>query len=226
MRSEGVSLSFGFFRSPGTTSPRSPYKCADSHIDPVKVGSWGASFDGASCSASCPSGLCLAGMRGFSRLHRTDRDPTAADRGPDVGGAIGWSGRRGCNDTVINAPPAPGAGRALAANPWVELGVPGNAVVAYFFSPRSPFLTAGASLPPTVRNKILWVEEDPTGGDLLIVANPSGATKPSVQLTVPPAGSPRGTYPSIVSLPTPGCWHLAVTWASGRGSIDLVVGAP
>jgi hypothetical protein len=133
---------------------------------------------------------------------------------------------RGCNDTVINAPPAPGAGRALAANPWVELGVPGNAVVAYFFSPRSPFLTAGASLPPTVSNKILWVEEDPTGGDLLIVANPSGATKPSVQLTVPPAGSPRGTYPSIVSLPTPGCWHLAVTWASGRGSIDLVVGAP
>jgi hypothetical protein len=143
--------------------------------------------------------------------------PTFASSVGPIGG--------GCNDTVINPPPAPGAGSALATNPWVQLGSPNTGVIGYFFSARSPFLTAGASPPPGVSNKILWVEDDPTGGDLLILANPAGAAEPTVRLTVPPAGSPPGTYPSIISLPTPGCWHLAVSWADGRGSIDLVVGA-
>jgi hypothetical protein len=152
--------------------------------------------------------------------------PQAVTPSPTLGSpSVGPVGG-GCNNTVINPPPAPGAGRALAANPWVQLGVPNSGVIAYFFDPRSPFLTAGSSPPPDASNKILWIEDDPIGGDLVIVANPSLTARPTVMLTVPPAGSPAGTYPSIVNLPTPGCWHLAVTWAGGRGSMDLVVAAP
>jgi hypothetical protein len=112
----------------------------------------------------------------------------------------------------------------LAANPWVQLGSPGNGLVAYFFNQGSPFLTAGSPPPPNVSNKVLWVEDQPTGGDLRIVATPPDGAKPTVRFTVPSAGSPAGAYPSILSLPTPGCWNLAVTWATGDDSIGLIVG--
>jgi hypothetical protein len=71
-------------------------------------------------------------------------------------------------------------------------------------------------------NKILWVARvfhgDP--GPLLIDAVREGTTT-HVRREVP--GAPG---PSIVDLPQPGCWHLALHWGAERDSIDLTYQRP
>lgn len=76
--------------------------------------------------------------------------------------------------------------------------------VAYLFATE---LVAGAS--PRVNgtnNKILWEAKDlPSGAGVAIDAHPMGQT----QLVVTIAGGP-----SIVDLPTAGCWTFALSWSS------------
>ncbi len=34
------------------------------------------------------------------------------------------------------------------------------------------------------------------------------------------------TGPSYLDLPSPGCWHLDLTWDGGTDSVDIAVSAP
>lgn len=72
-------------------------------------------------------------------------------------------------------------------------------------------------------NKILWVvhplpgpvRRGAAGPDLVIHASLVGGTA-SVVRTVP-----DGPGPSIVDLPTPGCWHLDLSWSGLTDSMNL-----
>jgi hypothetical protein len=127
----------------------------------------------------------------------------------------------GCAGTVLTdaLPPVwAQGGWSQPAAPWPvpwAFGT-GKDAVAYVFATQ---LVAGAS--PRVNgtnNKILWESKDlPSGGGVAIDAHPMGQTQPVVTI----AGGP-----SIVDLPTAGCWTFALSWSSnGRhtSTINLEV---
>lgn len=77
-------------------------------------------------------------------------------------------------------------------------------------------------------NKILWVSRPDLGGgsagayspDLRIEARLAGGTE-TVRRTV--TGGPG---PSIIDLPTAGCWHLTLQWSGHTDSLDLAYVTP
>jgi len=74
-------------------------------------------------------------------------------------------------------------------------------------------------------NKILWVVGIPReGSDLHVTGHPQDATTPKVDQTFPANSSPGEIYPSIVDVPTAGCWHLNLSWGKNAASVDLVYG--
>lgn len=74
--------------------------------------------------------------------------------------------------------------------------------------------------PRTHNNKILWVSREPVDSvtSLRISAQLIDGTRlgKPVQRTV--TGGPG---PSIVNLPSPGCWRLSLRWAGHTDSLDL-----
>lgn len=97
--------------------------------------------------------------------------------------------------------------------------------------PRAPYVTSGSGelvailftdalyAPPRQdqANKILWVTPIPNSpfGPLKIVAQRE-RTSEAVAREVP-----GGPGPSIIDLPTPGCWHLTLQWGQTTDVIDL-----
>jgi hypothetical protein len=73
-------------------------------------------------------------------------------------------------------------------------------------------------------NKILWIvdAESSSPADLVIAAHPLGSPSPTIAVRVPGVRS----YPSIVNLPTPGCWQLDLTVGSSRATVEVLVGPP
>ena len=78
--------------------------------------------------------------------------------------------------------------------------------------------------PSTVRNnKILWVSRQVTIADRLDISaqQMDGATAVGDPVKQSVAGGPG---PSIVDLPTAGCWRFTVSWADRTDSLDLEYG--
>jgi hypothetical protein len=70
-------------------------------------------------------------------------------------------------------------------------------------------------------NKILWVSRAPvSSGDLLITAKRDGTTE-TVDRKV--TGGPG---PSIIDLPTAGCWRLTLQWSGHTDTMDLIYAKP
>lgn len=61
---------------------------------------------------------------------------------------------------------------------------------------------------PGTNNKILWVAEDPGSTPLVIRAHREGSGR---EVTRTVSGGPG---PSIIDMPTPGCWELTLTWSN------------
>jgi hypothetical protein len=73
--------------------------------------------------------------------------------------------------------------------------------------------------------KILWVGASPRqGAPLNIHAHPIGSTAPVVKESVPAGASPGEIYPDGVTIPSAGCWHFALQWATGQAELDLRYG--
>ena len=120
---------------------------------------------------------------------------------------------------------------------WARTGFHGDARAIYAVS-RSGQMVAvlfgyPLSQPPAEdrNNKILWVSgpasampRDPNAAagfdDLVIDARLDGQGEPVQRRIV------GGPGPSIVDLPAPGCWRLALTWSGRTDVIDLNYGAP
>lgn len=74
-------------------------------------------------------------------------------------------------------------------------------------------------------NKILWVVGIPRDGNpLRITGHPKNATAPAIDVSFPADSSPGEIYPSIVDVPSAGCWHFDLAWGTNRTSVDLVYG--
>jgi hypothetical protein len=92
----------------------------------------------------------------------------------------------------------------------------GNAVAFLFANP----LRAGE--PDNPANKILWVVKQPRGAsDLVITGHPVDADAPTVSQSEPPDSSPGEIYPSIVNVPSPGCWSFTLEWNGNTDTIEL-----
>jgi hypothetical protein len=98
------------------------------------------------------------------------------------------------------------------------LGAGGNILGVIFGHPlTAPPAGAGRA------NKILWSPNPsaPASGagagsnDLKIDARLAGSTE------VVHREVPGGPGPSIVDMPSPGCWHLTLTWADHTDTLDL-----
>src|SRR5205823_1602155 len=126
----------------------------------------------------------------------------------------------GCAGTVLTDALPPTWAQAGWSQPQAPWGVPwalgtGGDAVAYVFATQ---LVAGGS--PRVdgtNNKVLWVAKSGPP-NFVVEAHPLDAAQPVVTI----AGGP-----SIVDLPTPGCWTFHLTWGlsgqTGSSTINLDV---
>jgi hypothetical protein len=73
--------------------------------------------------------------------------------------------------------------------------------------------------------KILWVIASPRQGlPLNIQTHPTSSTAPLVTESVPAGASPGEIYPDGASIPSAGCWHFTLRWATGQAELDLLYG--
>ena len=74
----------------------------------------------------------------------------------------------------------------------------------------------------TTRDKILWYVRLPRNGHPLhIRARLRGRPGPVVHVEEPANSSPGEIYPSLVDVPTPGCWHVTLSWGPHTDAVDL-----
>lgn len=107
----------------------------------------------------------------------------------------------------------------LAEMDSVPYGVTGPTSVAGFI--MSYPLKAG--LTGQDGPKILWVVSTPrNGGALSIQVHPLGSSDPVINLSHPANAGPGEIYPDGVPIPTAGCWHFSLQWATGHAELDLL----
>jgi hypothetical protein len=76
-------------------------------------------------------------------------------------------------------------------------------------------------------NKILWIVRTPRNGrPLKVTATPIRQSKPVVRVQVPADSTPGEIYPSIIDVPTPGCWRFQLEWAGHRSTMTLAYQSP
>lgn len=124
----------------------------------------------------------------------------------------------GCGSTALYRGASPAWTKSAAAPSGLvqATAAQGRAAAFLFGYP----LRAGH--PDNPSNKILWVMRLPRAGtDLVISGHPLGRSAPVVTLQQPANSAPGEIYPSIVDMPTPGCWRLSLQWHGHTDSIDL-----
>lgn len=101
-------------------------------------------------------------------------------------------------------------------NGWPYVTSKSGHIVAVLFGDP---LRAGTPGPTGLQNKILWVPDDPSAGELSVQGHLVG-TNTNVDIGDISFG------PSIVNMPTAGCWRFTLHWREGTDSVDIVyVGA-
>jgi hypothetical protein len=126
----------------------------------------------------------------------------------------------GCGSTQVFAGPGPDANLGLADNPWTAATPADTGIVAYFWYPPPDVLFA--TDPAGNSPKVLWINHAHTG-QLSVTAHPLGARTPVVRFAFGAAASPPDNYPSLIALPSPGCWHFDLAIGATRATMDLMV---
>lgn len=123
-----------------------------------------------------------------------------------------------CGSTTLHQGASwPWTGPARAPDGLVQATGDNGLAVAYLFAHP---LRSGH--PDERNNKILWVmRKSRNGSDLVITAQPLGESTPTVTVRRPPDSRPGEIYPSIVDVPSPGCWHFTLTWDGNTDHVDL-----
>jgi hypothetical protein len=74
----------------------------------------------------------------------------------------------------------------------------------------------------TSEDKILWHVRLPRDGNPLhIAARPRGRHAPVVRVERPDGSGPGEIYPDGFAVPTPGCWHVTLSWGPHTDTVDL-----
>jgi hypothetical protein len=124
----------------------------------------------------------------------------------------------GCGRTTLYKGASPGW-TASAAPPEFLVQATGRADIVNAFIFGYPLQTGNRA---NRQNKILWVMRRlRDGADLDISGHPLGHSAPVVQVHLSPNSNPGEIYPSIVNVPTPGCWHFTLRWHGNDDVIDL-----
>jgi hypothetical protein len=79
-----------------------------------------------------------------------------------------------------------------------------------------------AGHPDDRANKILWAVRNPRERHpLVLTGQPLDNSGPPVEVTQPSNSSPGEIYPSIVDVPSPGCWRFELRWGNNRTEVSL-----
>ncbi|HEV3096438.1 MAG TPA: hypothetical protein VG104_04775 [Candidatus Dormibacteraeota bacterium] len=144
--------------------------------------------------------------------------PTASPTPAPTASPIAASGGCGSTAAIRGSTPAwlddAGAHNNPTGVPYV-IAHPPLAAGFLFGSP----LRAGHPDNPT--NKILWVVRTPRSGALTIDGHPLGAVTPAIHERDDANSSPGQIYPSIVDVPTAGCWQSDLRWANSQAQVEL-----
>jgi hypothetical protein len=107
------------------------------------------------------------------------------------------------------------AGSNVPLTPYVVADPP--IAAGFLFTHR---LRAG--VPSHAGNKILWAVRTPRDDEELVVrVTPLGADRPVIREVLSPDSGPGEIYPDGFDVPTAGCWHVELRWATGEAALDL-----
>jgi len=103
----------------------------------------------------------------------------------------------------------------LADIPWVQAKPSSSGIKGYLFfagtgaSSNYRFLHTGSRYPDGSTTKVLWEITNPQASDTIeVVGRKLSGGSEVFRQSFPGAASPAGDYPSIVNVPTAGCWRL------------------
>jgi hypothetical protein len=116
----------------------------------------------------------------------------------------------------------------LEGVPWMKAEPSSSGIIGYLFfagpeaSKNQTYqpLHTGGRYPDGRSTKILWVIDNPHASNSIeITGKQLSAGHETFQQSFPVASSPAGNYPSIVNVPTSGCWQLQLK--SGHTTLIL-----
>jgi len=116
--------------------------------------------------------------------------------------------------------------------PWLNAEPPSSGIIAYLFfaGPEAsrnqayqPLHTGGRYLDGR-STKILWLIDSPNASNTIeITGKKVSASHETFRQSFPVASSPVGNYPSIVNVPTSGCWQLQLKSGTITGTVTFWV---
>jgi hypothetical protein len=148
----------------------------------------------------------LGALLGFSFYLRPSKAAATPEKGRCGGTVVRSDGRLPA--WTATAHPPSGVPYAISKQ--------GNVAAILFGNP----LRSGH---PTDRsNKILWIVRAPRNGHPLhLTARLLHVTSPTLRIAEEAGSAPGEIYPSVVDVPTPGCWHLTLDWDGNHAALDL-----
>jgi hypothetical protein len=129
-------------------------------------------------------------------------------------------GSAACLATTIRT-----SGSPVAAIPWVQAEPASAGIAGVLFYGNRPLHTDGR-FPDHTAAKILWVVRHPAVGQQIEIAGQNLTGTGVVQQRedgVASAAPGYREFPSIVDLPTPGCWRLSLTSGAAMASVIFLV---
>ncbi len=137
---------------------------------------------------------------------------------------------RACPITPVFTGPSLGSSD-LDFLPWMKAEPASSGIIAYLFFVRPEFATThtygplhtGGGYPDGRSTKILWYTVNPhSSNDLELTGKHLSTDHTSFRQGIPMA-SPAGDYPSIVTIPTPGCWQLQLQSGTVTATVTVWV---
>jgi hypothetical protein len=138
-----------------------------------------------------------------------------------------------CAASVVHYLPNPGVERGLARLPWVAASPTTTGIVGHLFYydnqnvwkrgqlPRVRIYSRGQSPDGRLSMKILW-QTQRSGGVLLHLQGDRLDAAGSFSQQLSPTASNARQFPSIVNVPTSGCWRLTLTAGTTTGHVTVI----
>jgi hypothetical protein len=133
-----------------------------------------------------------------------------------------------CTETPLQTRPFPGSLHGLR---WIVARPVSAGITGHLFYGRTVHGPAAAmhihgTMPDGGTTKILWVIRVGAVGPVLVITghNRTGAGRSQQAFPAASGGGVAGTpYPSIIDVPTPGCWQFRLRSGQVRGTVTMRV---
>lgn len=129
-----------------------------------------------------------------------------------------------CAATPIRTTPFPE--RGLGPLPWIEAspvssGITGHLFYAYGLHGKAAELHTHGMMSGGRSTKILWVIKHAGSGRMLNITGRNLSRGGTMHQRFPVAISPANNYPSILDVPTPGCWRFQLSSGTVQGTVTM-----